>query len=301
MTVSGNTSGAGGPNCGRGGDGGGVCLAGIATDGDHREHHQRQRDRRRGRQQHQQRRPRRRRRGDLDQRAAHPDEQHDRENVTGAGGSYTGPGVCLPGPAERPRGRGRAGAEDRDAHARDDRRQPDRPRWDVAVLPDGTRSQRGGINVGAGGDDDPVELDRRVEHGRLRRELLLEQGHRRARSQMAAATSSIPTTLYDDCPGIYADPKLGPLSSNGGPTQTMALLDGSGAIDIGAAAKCLAADQRGVSRPSGSRVRRRRVREGAGGGHRATDSGTSPGTTTAPRTPPRSLPAGGRRTPALRS
>lgn len=54
------------------------------------------------------------------------------------------------------------------------------------------------------------------------------------------------------CPAAYhsLDPMLGPLANNGGPTQTMALLPGSPAIDT--AANCPATDQRGVSRPQGS-------------------------------------------------
>ena len=44
-----------------------------------------------------------------------------------------------------------------------------------------------------------------------------------------------------------ADPKLGPLAENGGPTRTHALLAGSPAIDSGAV--CPAKDQRGVARP----------------------------------------------------
>jgi CSLREA domain-containing protein len=45
------------------------------------------------------------------------------------------------------------------------------------------------------------------------------------------------------------DPELGPLADNGGPTQTMALLPGSPAIDHGNDAACPSTDQRGVSRP----------------------------------------------------
>ncbi len=45
------------------------------------------------------------------------------------------------------------------------------------------------------------------------------------------------------------DPKLGPLASNGGPTQTHALLPGSPAIDAGTNTGCPATDQRGVARP----------------------------------------------------
>lgn len=48
------------------------------------------------------------------------------------------------------------------------------------------------------------------------------------------------------------DPMLGPLGNNGGPTQTMALLRGSKAIDwiaVSAVSSCPATDQRGYPRP----------------------------------------------------
>jgi hypothetical protein len=52
------------------------------------------------------------------------------------------------------------------------------------------------------------------------------------------------------------DPNLGPLQSNGGPTETMALLPGSPAIDTGNPGGCtdghghlLKTDQRGKPRP----------------------------------------------------
>jgi hypothetical protein len=48
------------------------------------------------------------------------------------------------------------------------------------------------------------------------------------------------------------NPLLGPLASNGGPTQTMALLSGSPAIDAGDDGACPSNDQRGVTRPQGS-------------------------------------------------
>jgi hypothetical protein len=50
---------------------------------------------------------------------------------------------------------------------------------------------------------------------------------------------------------LHADPKLGPLASNGGPTQTMALQDGSPAIDAIplSANLCPGTDQRGQGRP----------------------------------------------------
>ena len=52
-------------------------------------------------------------------------------------------------------------------------------------------------------------------------------------------------------PGPIA-PGLAPLSNNGGPTRTVALLAGSPAIDAGLAEKCPGKDQRGISRPQGS-------------------------------------------------
>ena len=45
------------------------------------------------------------------------------------------------------------------------------------------------------------------------------------------------------------DPKLGPLSDNGGPTRTHALLAGSPAIDAGGDLGCPPIDQRGIPRP----------------------------------------------------
>jgi predicted outer membrane repeat protein len=48
-----------------------------------------------------------------------------------------------------------------------------------------------------------------------------------------------------------ADPKLGPLQDNGGPTQTHALLAGSAAIDAAVDCSPPTTDQRGVARPQG--------------------------------------------------
>ena len=55
--------------------------------------------------------------------------------------------------------------------------------------------------------------------------------------------------LYVDL--INTDPLLGPLANNGGPTQTMALLPGSPAIDAGVTVAGVTTDQRGVLRPQG--------------------------------------------------
>lgn len=53
---------------------------------------------------------------------------------------------------------------------------------------------------------------------------------------------------------VTADPLLGPLADNGGPTPTLALGAGSPAIDAGAAAGSPPVDQRGIARPQGAGV-----------------------------------------------
>jgi hypothetical protein len=60
-----------------------------------------------------------------------------------------------------------------------------------------------------------------------------------------------PTTQTGTVAGPL-DPLLGPLQNNGGPTQTLALLPGSPAIDQGIATS-FATDQRGVARPQGAK------------------------------------------------
>ena len=60
------------------------------------------------------------------------------------------------------------------------------------------------------------------------------------------------------CPGINADPILGPLQNNGGPTETMALGPGSAAIDAGIDAIC-AAPQSTTSISAASPVRKGRT------------------------------------------
>lgn len=61
-----------------------------------------------------------------------------------------------------------------------------------------------------------------------------------------------PPTTTPSCPGKVANPKLGSLANNGGPTETMALLAGSPAIDLIKAPCGTAPDQRGVARPQGA-------------------------------------------------
>lgn len=67
----------------------------------------------------------------------------------------------------------------------------------------------------------------------------------------AAVTGTDTTDLSDDssCSGfIEADPMIGPLADNGGPTMTHKLMPGSPAIDAGSDVP-LTKDQRGVKRP----------------------------------------------------
>jgi len=54
------------------------------------------------------------------------------------------------------------------------------------------------------------------------------------------------------CPGVVGNPGLGPLTDNGGPTQTMALHPGSIAVDRVPAPCGTVPDQRGITRPQGA-------------------------------------------------
>jgi uncharacterized repeat protein (TIGR01451 family) len=51
---------------------------------------------------------------------------------------------------------------------------------------------------------------------------------------------------------LIADPRLAPLAANGGPTQTIVLLAGSPALNLGVGCPPPATDQRGVTRPQGA-------------------------------------------------
>ncbi len=63
--------------------------------------------------------------------------------------------------------------------------------------------------------------------------------------------SVVDTTLFGNPTNISADPRLGPLAANGGPTMTCALLTGSSALNSGTSIGAPATDQRGVARPQG--------------------------------------------------
>lgn len=66
--------------------------------------------------------------------------------------------------------------------------------------------------------------------------------------------SVVDTVFFSGEGNTDADPKLGPLADNGGPTKTCALLEGSSAIDSGTASGAPKSDQRGVPRPQGAGV-----------------------------------------------
>ena len=72
-------------------------------------------------------------------------------------------------------------------------------------------------------------------------------------SGTSTVTYSIVQGGYPGTGNLDADPLLGPLQDNGGFTQTMALSSGSSAVDAGDDSNCPETDQRGVSRPQGSR------------------------------------------------
>jgi hypothetical protein len=66
-----------------------------------------------------------------------------------------------------------------------------------------------------------------------------------------------PASSWSGSPNIEIpgpDPNLGPLTNNGGPTLTMALLPGSLAIDAGDTSAAPVTDQRGFPRPAGAAV-----------------------------------------------
>ena len=59
------------------------------------------------------------------------------------------------------------------------------------------------------------------------------------------------TCNFNDPTDQHADPGLGPLANNSGPTPTMALASGSPAVDAGDDSNCPGVDQRGIARPQG--------------------------------------------------
>jgi predicted outer membrane repeat protein len=112
-----------------------------------------------------------------------------------------------------------------------------------ATLSENTASSGGGIYVGSNAALTYIHTiiahstnGDCVDHGTIHTESthnLVEDG-------------SCPVNSYTNMDG---DPKLGPLSDNGGPTLTHALLPGSLAMDAGSMPDCLSTDQRGFYRP----------------------------------------------------
>ena len=89
------------------------------------------------------------------------------------------------------------------------------------------------------------------------KEVLHHIAHGKTNKDIAAALQAAEDALYSDFDGpvTVADPLLGPLANNGGPTQTHALVVGSPAIDRGNPNGCLDStgaplqtDQRGLPR-----------------------------------------------------
>ncbi len=74
-------------------------------------------------------------------------------------------------------------------------------------------------------------------------------GHNLVRIADGCNWPSVPFDLIGDF-NTPIEPMLGPLTDNGGDTQTYALLAGSPLIDAGHVLACPATDQRGVSRPA---------------------------------------------------
>jgi hypothetical protein len=83
---------------------------------------------------------------------------------------------------------------------------------------------------------------------------VVQFGRNGGQSLSSGSNNIIQTRSAGDFAGsntTTANPQLGALASNGGPTQTMALLANSPAINAGVAISVVSADQRGVARPQG--------------------------------------------------
>jgi|GEM_PF-2328708 len=75
-------------------------------------------------------------------------------------------------------------------------------------------------------------------------ETLLSEGHNLEEQPLPEQPR-----CFESLTDLIANPLLGPLANNGGETDTMALLNGSPAINAGDANRCPATDQRGFPRP----------------------------------------------------
>jgi len=90
-------------------------------------------------------------------------------------------------------------------------------------------------NTGTGVDD-PEQCDETLE----------SLGH-----NLEGPTQGGETRCFEAPTDLVADPLLAPLANYGGETDTIALYEGSPAIDAGDSAECPELDQRGVTRPVG--------------------------------------------------
>lgn len=127
----------------------------------------------------------------------------------------------------------------------------------------GNHALKGGGGIGAGQGYAPLSSDAPLGKEMLRNTIVAgntsKAGARNCRANQVKVVSlghNIDTdgscflSATGDQPN--ADPRLGSLTDNGGPTRTRALLPGSPAIDAGDDQGCPKADQRGTSRPQGA-------------------------------------------------
>ena len=115
--------------------------------------------------------------------------------------------------------------------------------YGFASLDNSTVSGNSGGGVSAGGNDAGIGLVNSIVANNGYGDC--EASDNYGNSAIGAGPDTISTTV---CGGAtIADPLLGPLADNGGPTQTHALLAGSPAIDNATGAGATATDQRGVA------------------------------------------------------
>ncbi len=125
--------------------------------------------------------------------------------------------------------------------------------------PSGARGRGAGLATGPRGGGAPnglagVQLRNSIiaENGNPNLDLNCQEQFEPARNDIEDLGGNLTWAALVDtsCPGLRANPNLGLLADNGGPTQTMALGSGSAAIGAIASASCVGTtDQRGFPRP----------------------------------------------------
>ena len=112
---------------------------------------------------------------------------------------------------------------------------------------DGTSSEAGGILLSAAGApviSNTIVAGNKADTG--------TEGCSGPTNSIGANLETEDTCSFDDSNDIVpANPKLGELKKNGGPTPTMAIPGNSPALDEGISGPCPPTDQRGVDRPQG--------------------------------------------------